>query len=126
MLVINSLNINGLNSHSKQFQLINFMRNNFIDILMLQEHNIRNDDAVNKELEEFCHISLNYAVSSKGGTAILINRNLPFTILSEEKSADSRIISIRIKIYDQIIQLVNIYAHSGVFNRTKNHNLITN
>ena len=100
MIVINTLNINGINSVKKQYQLIDFMRKNCIDILLLQEHNIRNYEAVNKDLEKFYHLSLNYAVSSKGGTAILINRNLPFEILSEEKSADSRIISLRVKIAD--------------------------
>ena len=61
----------------------------------------------------FCHISLNPAISSRGGTAILISRKLPFLIVSEEKSADSRILSVRIKLYDQILHFVNVYAHSG-------------
>ena len=113
MIVISTLNINGLNNNNKQLQLIDFMKKNFIDILLLQEHNIRDPNAVNKDLDDFCYISLNCAVCSKGGTAILINKKLPFVVLSEEKSADSRIISMKIKIYDQLIHLINVYAHSG-------------
>ena len=126
MIVINTLNINGINSVKKQYQLIDFMRKNCIDILLLQEHNIRNYEAVNKDLEKFYHLSLNYAVSSKGGTAILINRNLPFEILSEEKSADSRIISLRVKIYSQVIHLLNVYAHSGTEKTNDRENLFRN
>ena len=56
---------------------------------------------------------LNNAICQKGGTAVLINRKIPFRLLSEEKSGDSRIISIKIKIYDQMLHLLNVYAHSG-------------
>ena len=123
---ITTLNINGLNSDRKQSQLIDFMKYNYIDILLLQEHNIRDIGAIDKELESFCHISLNYAICSKGGTAILINRKLPFIILSEEKSADSRIISLKVKIYDQIIHLINVYAHSGKEKTADRENLFRN
>ena len=113
MFVISTLNINGLNNDRKQSQLIDFMKYNYIDILLLQEHNIRDPGAVTKDLENYCHLSINYAICSKGGTVILINKKLPFIILSEEKSADSRIFSMKIKIYDQVIHLINVYAHSG-------------
>ena len=111
MFVICSLNINGL--ISKQDQIINFMRYNKIDILLIQEHNIRDITTLSNNLNEFCHVSLNPAICSRGGTAILIDRKLPFSILSVEKSADSRILSMKLKIYDQFFHLVNVYAHSG-------------
>ena len=74
------------------------MRYHSIDILMLQEHNLRDIDAIGKDLKDFCYISLNNAICHKGGTAILINKKVPFKVISEEKSADSRIISLKIKI----------------------------
>ena len=112
-LVIISININGMNEVGKQNQIINFMKYNNVDILLIQEHNIRGPGKICKDLSEFCFISLNYANCHKGGTAILINKKLPFKLLSEEKSGDSRIISMKIKLYDQMIHLINIYAHSG-------------
>ena len=48
-LVIATLNINGLNNQIKQKQLINFINFHKIDILLLQEHNIRDPNAVNKD-----------------------------------------------------------------------------
>ena len=123
---ISTLNINGLNNVNKQAQLIEFMKHNFIDILMIQEHNIRDSVVISKELENFCYISMNNAICSKGGTAILVNRKLPFVILSEEKSADSRIISLKIKIHDKAIHLINVYAHSGNEKNVERENLFRN
>ena len=111
MFVICSLNVNGL--ISKQSQVIDFMTYNKIDILFIQEHNVRSLDKLSNELREFSFISLNPAICSRGGTAILIDKKVPFTVLGEEKSADSRILSLKIKIYEQCLQLVNVYAHSG-------------
>lgn len=123
---ISTLNINGLNNVNKQAQVIEFMKHNFIDILMIQEHNIRDSVVISKELENFCYISMNNAICSKGGTAILVNRKLPFVILSEEKSADSRIISLKIKIHDKAIHLINVYAHSGNEKNVERENLFRN
>ena len=126
MFVISSLNINGLSSIRKQNQLINFMRYNSIDILLLQEHNMRDISSIGKELNDFCYVSLNNAISLKGGTAILINKRINFKIVSEEKSADSRIISLKIKMYDQMLHLINIYAHSGTQFNEERENLFRN
>ena len=125
MFVFFTLNINGLNGRNKQLQVINFMKYYNIDILLIQEHNIRNMSAISEDLNDFCYICINLAICLKGGTAIFINRKLPFNIINEELSADSRIISLKLKLYDQIIHIVNVYAHSG--NRgTERDNLFNN
>ena len=49
----------------------------------------------------------------KGGTAILIKRSLPITVIDLENSADSRIMSLRLKYCNQELHIVNIYAPSG-------------
>ena len=126
MFVISTLNINGLNDRNKQGQVINFMKYNKIDILLLQEHNIKDINVISKELNDFCFISLNPSISLKGGTAVLICKSLPYDIVSEEKSADSRIISLKVKIYDQFIHLVNVYAHSGNNQNVDRENLFNN
>ena len=125
MFIICTMNINGLNNRIKQQQVIGFMKYHRIDILLIQEHNIRDVNAIGNELNDFCYISINLAVCHKGGTAILINRKLPYHIYNEEKSSDSRIMSLKLKIYDQFIHIVNVYAHSG--NRTlERDNLFNN
>ena len=113
MFIISSMNVNGLNSRSKQKQVVNFMKLKKNDILLVQEHNIRDRNAIGDELNDFCYTSINLSVSFRGGTAIFINRKLPYTIFNEEKSADSRILSMKLKIYNQFLHIVDIYAHSG-------------
>ena len=121
MFIISTININGLNSLNKQQQVVDFMKFHKIDILLIQEHNIRNSNAIGEVLNEYCYVCLNLSVCLKGGTAILINRKLPFDIFNEEKSADSRIISIRLKVYDQYIHIINVYEHSGRKTSERNH-----
>ena len=121
MFIISTININGLNCINKQKQVVDFMKFKKIAILLVQEHNIRNSNAIGEALNEHCQVCLNLAVCHKGGTAILISRKLPYEIFNEEKSADSRIISIRLKIYDQFLHIVNVYAHSGNKISERNH-----
>ena len=122
MASIGTLNINGLNNKTKQIQLIDFMKQNRIDILLLQEHNLKDSDSIGRELKDNYFISINNAICNKGGTAILINRYLPYTIISEEKSADSRILSMKLKIYNQFLHIVNVYAHAG--NRSSERDIL--
>ena len=62
MFVISTLNINGMSTVRKQCHLINFMRYNSIDIMLLQEHNLREAGSISKELNDFCYISLNMSL----------------------------------------------------------------
>ena len=112
MVRICNININGLNDVIKQKQVIDFMKYYKIDIFLLQEHNIRNHNVICSELDDFCFVILNLSVCHKGGTAILIDKRFPVTVISEEFSADSRILSVKFKLYNKILHLVNIYAHS--------------
>ena len=126
MFVVSSLNINGLNNSIKQKQLINFINFHKIDILLLQEHNIREESKICDELKDACIIDINLAISHKGGTAVLINRKSPIQILCSEKSADSRIMSVKIKYYEEVYQIINVYAHSGTAHNSERDNLFNN
>ena len=117
MLRLATLNINGINDSMKQLQFIDFVKYHKIDVIFLQEHNIKDRSKIN-EIDKKFHVFINLSINLKGGTAILIDKRLPIYVINEEKSADSRLISLRIKLYNQIIHLVNTYAHSG-----KNANL---
>merc|ERR1712198_228960 len=89
------------------------MKYNKLDIILLQEHNIRNLNAISQELHDFCHVIINLAIAHKGGTAILIDRRVPFNTMNVEKSANSRIISLRLSIYNKTIHILNTYAHAS-------------
>ena len=72
---IASININGLNSERKQKLLHNFIIQHKLDIIYLQEHNIKEDGKC-EFLERFYNIIINKSVNLKGGTCILIKRLL--------------------------------------------------
>ena len=111
--VFASLNINGLNNRFKQHLLVNFLRFNKIDILFFQEHNIRSENCIVPELSDNYYTYLNLAIAHKGGTGILINKSLNVNIKNCEKSADSRIMSMNIDLYNKPLHLLNIYAPAG-------------
>ena len=113
-LKISSININGMNVSNIQSQLVNYIKFKRLDVIFLQEHNLRDNSNLTKELLDFCEVYINFSISHKGGTAILINRKLNYTFLSQEMSADSRITSLRIKYYGNILHFVNVYAPAGV------------
>ena len=97
LLNITSLNINGLNCYNKQLKLIDFCKLHKIDVILIQEHNIREKKNLCKEIFDFFHVNINLAISLKGGTAIFINRKLPLDIISCEYLANSRIMSMKAK-----------------------------
>ena len=113
LLNITSLNINGLCCYRKQIKLIEFCKLNKIDVILIQEHNVRDKKTLCKEFLEYFHVSINLAIAHKGGTGIFINKRLPLEIISCENLANSRIMSMKAKIYDQVLHFLNIYAHSG-------------
>ena len=94
-MIINiaSINVNGLNTENKQSLLHAFIKQHNLDIVYLQEHNIREDGKV-KYLEKFYQVIMNKSINLKGGTCILIKRSLNYKIERTEMSADSRIISV--------------------------------
>ena len=113
MLIVATLNVNGMNNTSKQLQIINHVKQHNIDILMVQEHNLKSLDNIDDTFFKEFIIVINYTVNIKGGTAMLFRRSLPIKITSTEKSADSRILLVRILYYNHELQLVNVYAPSG-------------
>ena len=89
---IASININGLNAENKQKMLHMFINQLKLDIVYLQEHNIKEDGKMDF-LEKNYHVILNKSINIKGGTCILIRCSLSCQIEIIEKSADSRITS---------------------------------
>ena len=107
-----SLNVNGLNKESKQKLLHNYIIQHKIDILLIQEHNIKDDGKVDF-LENHYDIIMNKSINLKGGTCILIKKHIGCEIERIEMSADSRITSAICKMQDRKIHILNIYAHAS-------------
>ena len=70
------MNINGLNSDIKQRKFLTYLKEKSIDIVMVQEHNIKNIAKL-ECLLEYYNVILNQSILLKGGTLILIDKRLP-------------------------------------------------
>ena len=95
------------------------MKYNKIDILLLQEHNIRYKNNLCNEILDLFHVIINLAIAHKGGTAIILNKKLPLEIVNYELSANSRITTVKVNLYNQILKFVNVYAPSGSSNNER-------
>ena len=70
---IATLNINGINNVAKQIKLVTYLKEKSIDIVMLQEHNIKSFEKI-EYLNKFYNMILNKSILLKGGTLILIDK----------------------------------------------------
>ena len=62
MLRFATLNINGINDNMKQLQFIDFVKYHRIDIIFLQELNIKDRSKI-EELDKKFHIFINFSIS---------------------------------------------------------------
>ena len=111
-LKIISLNINGINNRIKQIKLVSFLKDNSIDIAMIQEHNVKDMKKI-EYLNAYYHIILNRSILLKGGTLIAIDKRLPSTITHSYAHPTSRLTSTILNILNTKLYLVNVYAPSG-------------
>ena len=112
LINIASINVNGLCTENKQKLLHAFIIQHKLDIVYIQEHNIREDGKI-AFLEMFYEVIMNKSVNMKGGTCILIKKSLTYKVERIEMSADSRLISVICSLQNKKIHLLNIYAQSG-------------
>ena len=107
-----TLNINGLNCDKKQELLYNFLLDNKVHIVNLQEHNLKDSTKLNAIFYDNFHVFINESINLKGGTAILIDKKVTNNIIQVEKSPDSRVLSVKLSINNKRLHILNIYAPS--------------
>lgn len=98
---IASININAISSAVKRGLLKDFVRNNDIDFIFLQEVAFENFDFLPT------HFSLVNSSNECNGTAVLIRNNFEFSNVLMHPSG--RILSVSIEGFN----FINVYAHSG-------------
>ena len=108
-----TLNVNGICSEKKQKMLFDFIKMNNLQIISLQEHNIKDKKNLMSMFYEHFDIVLNECINLKGGTAVLIDKNLGCKILQVAKSPCSRITSVKLVINNKKMHILNVYAPSG-------------
>ena len=76
--------------------LFNFIKENNIKFINLQEHNLKDRTKLSDIYFEHFDIILNESINAKGGTAILIDKSTNCKILNVEKSPCSRMTSVKL------------------------------
>ena len=111
-ITVATLNINGLNVVNKQINLVSLLKICKIDVLMLQEHNVKDVKGMNYLLSDYIvlHKSSN---NLKGGTAICIRKCSGIKVLSQEMDTEGQVTGSKIDFHGTIIFLLNVYAPSG-------------
>ena len=120
-----TLNVNGINENIKQVKLVAYLKQNGIQIVAIQEHNIKLISKL-KYLEKYDHIILNSSIQLKGGTLILLDRQLPIKISRVYLHPTSRICTAHISIFNINLYLINVYAPSGKQKETERETLFAN
>ena len=113
-----TLNVNGLNSVSKQMDIVSIVRLYKIDILCIQEHNVREFERLDY-LKSYFEIIWNEPLCFKGGTVILLNKISNLSILKTEKDTEGNVIFVKISYNGIEISILNVYAPSGNNRRTE-------
>ena len=111
-VIFSSLNVNGMNARDKHFKVNQFLKKHKIDILLVQEHNLKSNDCI-KNIDMDYDVYINNSILHKGGTAIFIRKNAGINVINVQYHSSSRIICMNIKINDLYFKILNIYGHSG-------------
>ena len=125
-LNIATLNINGMNERRKQELLEDYLRTEKITCCLIQEHNLKCQSAIYDIISDKYDIFFNASIKLKGGTMILLDKSIKYSVIGLEMSHDSRIISLKINIESQYLHLLNVYAPSGKQYQNEREDLFKN
>ena len=125
-LNIATLNINGMNEKKKQQLLLDYLRSEKITCCLIQEHNLKCQSAIYDIISDNYDIFFNASIKLKGGTMILLDKSIKYSVIGLEMSHDSRIISLKINIESQYLHILNVYAPSGTQYQNEREDLFRN
>ena len=104
-------------------KLVDYLKAKSIDILLVQEHNIKSLGKI-EYLLQYYNVVLNASILLKGGTLILVDKKLPANICRTYTHPTSRICTAVVNIMGTNLYLVNLYAPSGKNKEQERENLI--
>ena len=125
---IMSLNVRGLRNYNKRMALLQALKENKVDISLLQETYLTNDMV--SEIEK-CYGDMYYCIHSYGtnhsrGVSFLFRKECKIIVVSRKIDSEGRMIVLNVEINDQPYSIVNVYApnsereRKGFFEKLKN------
>jgi len=105
-----SWNVRGINSPIKRTKILNHLKKLNVDIILLQETHLTDSEHKKLQTSQFSHIFFSSYSSKKRGVAILIRKNLTFTINKIITDTEGRYVIINSTINNNNITIANIYG----------------
>jgi exonuclease III len=105
-----SVNINGLNSPIKRHRLTNWAHKQDPTFCCLQETHLRDKDRHYLRIKSWKTIFQANGLKKQAGVAILISNKIDFQPIVIKKDKEGHFILIKVKIYQDELSILNIYA----------------
>lgn len=111
MILIGSINVNGLRNYKKRQNIFHWLQKKRYDIILLQETHCSDNSTELEWKRDWEGNSIwNNGTNLSKGVCILFRKKFEMQILSQETFENGRIIALKIKISHVNIQLINIYT----------------
>lgn len=102
-LTLGTLNIRGLNSTRKQYQLLRLLHEEQVDFLAIQETKMSEEEQVTKALQPSLtsyEVCVTYAVGTAGGCFLFLKKSVPLSDVSLITDAHGRFIICDFNLFD--------------------------
>ena len=111
-------NIKGVHSPVKRRKVLRFLKKGHIDIALLQETHLDDEEHLKLQKEGFNQVFFSSFTSRSRGVAILVRRNLQFSLLDCIKDKSGRYVIVKGILQGTVISILNVYyppAHPSDF-----------
>uniref|UniRef100_A0A3P9BZE4 exodeoxyribonuclease III n=1 Tax=Maylandia zebra TaxID=106582 RepID=A0A3P9BZE4_9CICH len=105
-----TLNVKGINHVIKRRKIISLLKKDRVQIALLQETHLTDSEHLKLKRDWVGQIYYSSFTSKSRGVAILVHKNLPFTLHTIVRDTDGRFILITGLLYGELILLGSVYA----------------
>ena len=128
---IGSLNVRGINKHSKRTSIFNWVKSQGFDIMLLQETFSSNEDENLWQTEWGGQTFWSHGSKHSRGVGILIKRGFDFEMLKTELDPEGRYILMKARVQGEALNIINIYVPNvekdkNIFFRSLNNTILSN
>lgn len=105
-----TFNVKGLNNPIKRKRVYSYLKNLKADIVYLQESHLSDNEHKKLKREWVGQVFASSFNTKSRGTAILINKNIPFVVTKTTSDPMGRFVFVEGQMYSECWSLLNIYA----------------
>lgn len=112
-LYVGTLNVRGLSTRRKQYQLNRLFMENELDVIAIQETKIGSEEGTNRMVEPFrtyYNVYVSHAIGTAGGCALFVKHSTGISVDSVYTCDTGRLIVCDITLQAQNFRIVGLYA----------------